>query len=194
MFAALFCASIGISVVQAEQGQDRVLVQCGSTISLDKRLVMEQWALPGGCERPIRTRVTDRFLGFICLEHSGAFNVCRSYIPGPGSRAFDTAKSFRCVDLGLTDEEHSPAVSRMREWSAEPKQCDWNPYSPVLAMEVDFDNGQVCIAALCMPTRRLSAIGAVRLRRLVTSAFQELNLTAQVGGPQTDYFAHARSR
>ena len=64
-----------------------------------------------------------------------------------------------------------------------PKQCSWDPSLGVLAMEVDFDNGQVCAAAFCMPVDRLSAIGKVRLRRLVKSAFQELDLMAQASGP-----------
>ena len=181
--ALLWAGSAGLGTVQGQQTEDRALVQCRSTISLDKRLVMEQWALPGGCDRPIRTRVTDRFLGFTCLERSAEFSVCRSYLPGVDSKAFDTSKSFRCVDLGLTDRD-GVVVSRMREWAAEPKQCDWDPYAGVLAMEVDFDNGQVCVAALCMAVDRLSAIGKTRLRGLVASAFRELGLTAQAWGPQ----------
>ena len=179
--ALLWASSAGINTVQAQQAEHLALVECHSTISLDKRLVMEQWALPGGCDRPIRTRVTDRFLGFACLERSAEFSVCRSYLPGVDSKAFDTGKSFRCVDLGLTDQD-GVVVSRMREWAAEPKQCDWDPYAGVIAMEVDFDNGQVCVAALCMAVDRLSAIGKTRLRELVASAFRELGLTAQAGG------------
>ena len=192
--ALLWAGSAGVSTVQGQQTEDRALVQCRSTISLDKRLVMEQWALPGGCDRPIRTRVTDRFLGFTCLERSAEFSVCRSYLPGVDSKAFDTAKSFRCVDLGLTDQEGGVVVSRMREWAAEPKQCDWDPYAGVIAMEVDFDNGQVCVAAFCMAVDRLSAIGKSRLRELVASAFRELGLTAQAGGPHAVYPVHARSK
>lgn len=190
----LWTGSAGVSAVQGQQTEDRTLVQCRSTISLDKRLVMEQWALPGGCDRPIRTRVTDRYLGVSCLERSAEFSVCRSYLPGTDSRAFDTSKSFRCVDLGLTDQDGVVVVSRMREWAAEPKQCDWDPYAGVIAMEVDFDNGQVCVAAFCMAVDRLSAIGKSRLKELVASAFRELGLTAQAGGPRAKYPVHARSK
>ena len=66
--ALLWAGGAGVSTVHGQQTEDRALAQCRSTISLDKRLVMEQWALPGGCDRPIRTRVTDRFLGFTCVE------------------------------------------------------------------------------------------------------------------------------
>lgn len=192
--AFLWAGGAGVSTVHGQQIEDRALVQCRSTISLDKRLVMEQWALPGGCDRPIRTRVTDRFLGVTCLDRSAEFSVCRSYLPGVGSKAFDTAKSFRCVDLGLTDQDGGVVVSRMREWAAEPKQCDWDPYAGVIAMEVDFDNGQVCVAAFCMAVDRLSAIGKTRLRELVASAFRELGLTAQAGGPHAVYSVRAGSQ
>ena len=192
--ALLWASSAGINTVQAQQAEHLALVECHSTISLDKRLVMEQWALPGGCDRPIGTRVTDRFLGFTCLERSAEISVCRSYLPGTDSRAFDTAKSFRCVDLGLTDQDGVVVVSRMREWAAEPKQCDWDPYAGVIAMEVDFDNGQVCVAAFCMAVDRLSAIGKSRLKELVASAFRELVLTAQAGGSHAVYPVHARSK
>lgn len=87
-------------------------------------------------------------------------------------QAFDTSQSFRCVDLGLREAEDGVVVSRMREWAAEPKQCDWDPYAGVIAMEVDFDNGQVCVAAFCMAVDRLSAIGKTRLKELVGSAFR----------------------
>ena len=49
-------------------------------------------------------------------------------------------------------------------------------------MEVDFDNGQVCVASLCMPVERLSAIGKVRLKHLLQSAFRELDPAAEATG------------
>ena len=192
--ALLWAGGAGVSTVHGQQTEDRALVQCRSTISLDKRLVMEQWALPGGCDRPIRTRVTDQFLGFTCVERSAEFSVCRSYLPGVDSKVFDTAKSFRCVDFGVTDQDGVVVVSRMREWAVEPKQCDWDPYAGVIAMEVDFDNGQICVAAFCMAVDRLSAIGKSRLRELVASAFRELGLTAQAGGPHAVYPVRAVSK
>jgi len=172
----------GTLTAQQSTRAESSLVRCNSTISLEKRLVMEQWAQAGACDRPVRTRLTDQFLGYTCVGQAGA-DTCRSFVPGPASRAFDTAKGFRCVDVALTEVDGGVAVSRMREWAAVPKQCSWDPSLGVLAMEVDFDNGQVCAAAFCMPVDRLSAIGKVRLRRLVTSAFQELDLMAQASGP-----------
>lgn len=172
-----------LTAQESSQPSDPSLVRCGSTISLDKRLVMEQWGAPGECERPLRTRVTDKFLGFACVSRAGT-DSCRSFVPNRESRAFDMAKGFRCVDLAFTVTDAGVAVSRMREWAAMPKQCDWDPSLNILAMEVDFENGNVCVAALCTPVDRLSVIGKVRLRRLITSAFQELNLVAQSHGPQ----------
>ena len=172
----------GTLTAQQSTQANPALVRCSSTISLEKRLVMEQWAQADACDRPVRTRLTDQFLGFTCVGQAGT-DTCRSFVPGPASRAFDTAKGFRCVDVALTEVDGGVAVSRMREWAALPQQCSWDPSLGVLAMEVDFDNGQVCAAAFCMPMDRLSAIGKVRLRRLVTSAFQELDLMAQADGP-----------
>lgn len=181
----------GMLTAQQSAQAGSSLVRCNSTISLEKRLIMEQWAQAGACDRPVRTRLTDQFLGFTCVGQAGA-DTCRSFVPGPASRAFDTAKGFRCVDVALTEVDGGVAVSRVREWAAVPQQCSWDPSLGVLAMEVDFDNGQVCAAAFCMPVDRLSAIGKVRLRRLVTSAFQELDLMAQGGGPHAVGPVHAQ--
>jgi hypothetical protein len=114
------------------------LVDCGSTLSFDARLRMQQWAAPGGCAQPVRTRVTDRFLGFTCVENGTDAAVCRSYFPGSDSRAYDTAKFFRCVELGLTGSAEGVAIGRIREWAAAKDHCDWDPSAGVLAMEVDF--------------------------------------------------------
>jgi hypothetical protein len=158
------------------------LVACESIISMEKRLLMERWARQGACERPVRARFTDRFLGFTCTTEAGT-DACHAFVPGPSSRAFDTAQVFRCVDVALTEtDDGSVTVSRMREWAAAPKACDWDPAAGVLAMDVDFDNGQVCVGASCMAFDRLTAIGKVRLQRLVTSAFRDLGLMAQDGG------------
>jgi len=152
--------------------------------SLEKRLVFEQWSLPDGCERPMRTRVIDRFLGYTCIEEQSQVATCRAYIPGPDSRAFDTSEVFRCVDLGVTPSEDGVAVSRLREWAAPQKTCDWRPNLQLLAMEVDFDNGHVCVAALCMPADRLSVVGKWRFRLLIEKAFRELDLVGEVNGPR----------
>lgn len=155
------------------------LVPCTSKVSLDGRLEMQQWAIGGDCTKPARTRVTDRFLGFTCVEQQARAAICRSYAASPGSRAFDTSRSFRCVDIGVADSDYGIVVRRMREWAAPQKECDWNPYLDLLAMEVDFENGQVCVAALCMRVDRLTAVGRLRLRLLIEKAFRELDLGAR---------------
>ena len=94
----------------------------------------------------------------------------------------------------MTDQDGVVVVNRMREWAVEPKQCDWDPYAGVIAMEVDFDNGQICVAAFCMAVDRLSAFGKARLREIVASAFRELGLTAQARGPHAVYPVRAVSK
>lgn len=44
-------------------------VQCALAISPDYRLTIERWAPAGECTRPVRTRVTGRFVGFACLKN-----------------------------------------------------------------------------------------------------------------------------
>ena len=181
----LTCSALSAAGAQdTKLESERELVQCTSTISLEKRLVFEQWSLPDGCERPMRTRVIDRFLGYTCIEEQSQVATCRAYIPGPDSRAFDTSEVFRCVDLGVTPSEDGVAVSRLREWAAPQKTCDWRPNLQLLAMEVDFDNGHVCVAALCMPADRLSVVGKWRFRLLIEKAFRELDLVGEVNGPR----------
>lgn len=166
--------------VASEEGSG--LAQCESIISLEKRLIMERWARQDGCERPVRARFTDRFLGYTCTTEA-ATDRCHAFVPGYQSRAFDTSQVFRCVDVALTaDDDGRVTVNRMREWAAVPKQCDWDPAAGILAMEIDFDNGQVCIGASCMAIDRLTPIGRIRLQRLVTSAFREFGLMAEAKG------------
>ncbi len=84
----------------------------------------------------------------------------------PGSRAFDTAQVSRCVDVALTEaDDGGVSVSRMREWAAAPKQCAWDPALGILAMEVDFDNGQVCVGASCMAVPDFDPCMSAGLRR-----------------------------
>jgi hypothetical protein len=167
------------------QGMDAGTADCGTRMSLDQRLIMQQWSVAGGdCTLPVKTRVIDRFLGFTCTERGTDAPTCRSYVPGGGSRAYDTAQFFRCVDLGLTGWEDGITVSRIREWAAPQDDCSWDPGADVLAMEVDLDNGYVCAAALCMPAERLTAMGKVRLKQLIESAFRDLDLTAEVVFPR----------
>ena len=175
---------LGASTQHAMSEQNGGLGQCEQIISLEKRLLMERWAAKeGACDRPVRVRFTDRFLGYTCTSEGGGTDRCHAFVPDPSSRAFDTAQVFRCVDVALTEaDDGSVAVSRMREWAAAPKQCNWDPASGILAMEVDFDNAQVCVGASCMAVDRLTSIGKVRLQRLVASAFREFGLMAQAKG------------
>jgi hypothetical protein len=174
--------ALGASTQHATSEQNGPLVQCESIISLEKRLIMERWAKQGACDRPVRARFTDRFLGYTCTTEAGT-DHCRAFVPGPASRAFDTAQVFRCVDVALAaTDDGGVTVSRLREWAAAPKQCDWDPALGILAMEVNFDNGQVCIGASCMAVDRLTSIGKVRMQHLVTSAFREFGLMAQAKG------------
>jgi hypothetical protein len=115
----------------------------------------KQWAPPGGCERPVRTRVTDRFLGFSCLENIPESSTCRSFAPSAESRAFDTSRFFRCIDLVVTNTDAGIVVSRMREWAATPKRCDWSR-SLDARCQLDFRIGIRAFGARCpKPKHRL---------------------------------------
>jgi hypothetical protein len=160
------------------------LQKCPSTVSLEGRLVMEQWAQSGKCERPVRTRVTDRFLGYSCLEQGPENTPCRAFTPPPKSRDFDTSRVFRCVDMALTDTEAGPVIIRIREWVGSAKDCDWNKSRDVLAMELDFARGEVCTGGLCIFAARLSSIGKVRLRHLIEKALRELDMSASTASFQ----------
>jgi hypothetical protein len=177
-FAVVVNGASFSSSVKAQDVSDAELVRCNFVVSLDKRLIMEQWAMPGECSGPTRTRVTDQFLGFSCLQLSSEIISCRPLIPRVDSRAFDTAKSFRCVDVDVIDGDGGIDVNKLREWAAQPKQCAWNPDTGVLAMEVDFEHDQVCLSAFCIDINRLSAIDMTRLRHLIASALKELNPNA----------------
>ena len=160
------------------------LLPCPTLTSADQRLVVEQWAPAGNCRRPTRTRVIDRFLGYSCLEEKPGNPKCRAYVPGPESRAFDTAKHYRCIDLNVTASDEGIIITQMREWIADqPRQCDWDPNLSTLAVDIDFGNSQVCISGFCLPTQRLSIIGKLRLRQLIERAFRELGLLSQANEP-----------
>lgn len=163
---------------------DTDLARCPTSASLDGRLLMEQWAPPGDCALPTRTRVTDRFLGFTCVGENAEAPRCRGYVPPLDSWAFDTSQHFRCVDIGISDDSGALAVDRMREWVAPQRKCEWSPDLNLLASEVDFSNGYICAGPLCMPTDRLTVIGALRLRYLIEKAFRELDMMAWTMGPQ----------
>jgi hypothetical protein len=176
LFALLVVTGVSFRSVRAQDLPGAHLTRCNVIVSFDNRLLMEQWATPGHCDRPVLTRVTDQFLGFTCHQLSAKIKVCRPFTPRADSRTFDTAKSFRCVDVAVTDGDGGIEINRLREWAAPPKQCKWHPELGVLAMEVDFEDRQVCLAAFCIDIERLSAIGMTRLRHLITRALEELNL------------------
>jgi hypothetical protein len=196
-WAALLLASVSspLQAQPADAGAEQ-LVECRSNVSLDGRLLMQQWGAPSpdGCTQPLKTRVTDRFLGFTCVELGIEAATCRAFLPGADSRAYDTAKFFRCVDLGLTGWEDGITISRLREWASLKDECNWDPGAEVIAMEVDFDNGLVCAATLCMPAERLSVVGKLRLRQLLESAFRDLDLTAEAPSPRLIKPVHAGGR
>jgi hypothetical protein len=91
----------------------------------------------------------------------------------------DTAKGFRCIDLGFTLIETGEfTVHHMREWATAPSSCDWNPTLGLLAAEIDFDNSEVCAAGSCLSVQRLTGIGKARLKYLIMSAFRESDRTS----------------
>ncbi len=163
---------------QAPAPAEAALQRCAPSASLEGRLVMEQWTRDGDCAEPVRTRVTDRFLGIACLEEGPDVTICRAFVPPPGSRAFNTTRVFRCVDIALADTEQGTVISRMREWAAPTRACDWALAGEVLAMEVDFARGYVCVGGLCMPVAKLSTLGKLRLRELIETALREFGLLA----------------
>lgn len=122
---------------QALAQDSPALVHCDTTISLEKRLQLDRWAKPGECSRSIRARVTDWFLGYACVSKAG-IGSCRAFVPMPGSRALNTAKGFRCIDLSFTLIEAGEfAVHHMREWATARSSCDWDPNLGLLATEID---------------------------------------------------------
>lgn len=154
------------------------LVACPVLLSADSRLVFEQWAPPGGhCDKAVQTRVTDRFLGYTCTERTVGTAVCRAYMPGPGSRAFDTSKHYRCLDIAIMPTDEGAYVVGLREWAApQPKQCEFDPNLSIIVSELNFANRQICIAGLCIAPKLLSVVGKSRLRKLTGQAFRELGL------------------
>jgi hypothetical protein len=184
---------LGATVARAQSPDP--LVACPSILSADQRLLMEQWALPSGCERPVRARVVDRFLGYTCTATGPASSDCRAFIPAPGSWGFNTLKHFRCIDVAVSASEEGLSISHMREWVApRPRQCDWDPNLNILATEIAFGHGKICIASLCIATERLSRIGQIRLRMLIERSLRELGLVPAADEPQTIGLSEHRFR
>ena len=151
-------------------------VQCALAISPDYRLTIERWAPAGECKRPVRTRVTDRFLGFACVRNAADRSTCRSFAPPLPSRALDAAGLFHCVEMFVTATNAGIVVTRMRQWVASTKECDWNPSLEAPMTEVDFGRSAICAGGICMPADRLSISGKLRLRRLVATALRQLGV------------------
>ena len=177
---ALAVCAYGVAVASEQASPPRVtqaLKPCRSLISLEGRIVIEHWAPAKSCKMPIRTRATDRFLGFSCLLESAS---CRPFYPPPKSRVFDSSRFFRCVDFAVVDNEMGFAITRMREWVSPSKTCDWVEQRHLPQMEVDFARREVCVGGLCMSVGRLSPIGQVRLRHLIGKALRDLGMASDV--------------
>jgi hypothetical protein len=184
---ALVAGALAVSAygaVAREQASPLRLTQalkpCRSFVSLEGRIVVERWAPTESCKKPMRTRATDRFLGFSCLERDPEKASCRPFFPPPKSRVFDSSRFFRCVDFAVVDSEMGFAITRMREWVSLSKECDWVQPLHLPAMEVDFARREVCVGGLCISAGRLSPIGQLRLRHLIGKALRDLGMTSDV--------------
>jgi hypothetical protein len=111
--------------------------QCALVVSPDYRLTIERWAPAGECERPVRTRVTDRFL-------ATTSSTCRSFAPPLPSGALDTAGHFHCIEMFVAATDAGAVVARMRQWVASRKECDWGPSFEGPVTELDFGRGAIC--------------------------------------------------
>jgi hypothetical protein len=176
------CAFAGLPKAQAtDQGRavgEEPLLQCAVVVSADDRLLTERWAATQDCDKPLRTRVTDRFLGFTCTQATADSVACRAFLPPPGSRAFDTSRHFRCVDFAVTDTEIGTVFNRMREWVDFSKACDWSRSGELPATEIDFSARKTCVVpgGLCISVGLLTPIGKVRLRQSIEKALREFGM------------------
>jgi hypothetical protein len=178
VLGSLLAGVVGAASPRAQEAVG--LSMCPAFISADQRLVMEKWTIAGDCSKPTRTRVVDRFLGYVCVAEGSNNAKCRGFLPDPGSRTFDTSRHYRCINIDVTSSPEGMLVTRMKEWVApQPKQCDWNPNLEILATEIDFTSHKVCISTLCIATERLSALGKVRLRQMIERSFRELGLVPE---------------
>lgn len=172
-FALAIWAANLLSVYSAAS-EDRNLTACVPVLSADQRLRLEQWAIDAHCASPVRTRVTDRYLGFTCSKELNESIRCRSHSPTFDSSAFERGNIQRCFDAALTAAEGEYTVSRMREWViSSTGKCEWDPDLKLLAVETDLENAQVCIEELCVSASQLSVVGKLRLVRTVLKAFNQ---------------------
>jgi hypothetical protein len=151
-------------------------VQCPLAVSPDQRLRIERWAPEGECEKPVRVRVTDRFLGFTCLGNAAGRSTCRSFAPPLPVGALDAAGLFHCVEMFVTATDAGIVVTRMRQWVVSRKECDRNASLEAPVTEVDFGRSAICAGGICIPADRLSISGKLRLRRLVATTLRQLGV------------------
>lgn len=160
-----------ISTAIAENG---IAKACTFVVSADQRLRMEQWAIDGHCASPVRTRVTDRYLGFTCSKGIDTEAICRPRPPVFDSKPFRSARFKPCFDAVLTPTEGEFVVNRVREWvTTGSRKCVWDPDASQLSVEIDLENGQVCMVDQCIPISRLSVVGRARLVRTLLKAFNQ---------------------
>jgi hypothetical protein len=167
------CASIflGTSAAVAENG---TVTPCPAVVSADQRLQVEHWAIDGHCASPVRTRVTDRYLGFMCTKGIDAGTICRPRPPTFDSKPFRSSRLKPCFDAVLTPTEGEFVVNRVREWvTTGTGKCVWDPEARPLSVEMDLENARVCIEDQCIPITRLSVVGRLRLVRTLLKAFNQ---------------------
>lgn len=171
-------ASIAISAVAAlflgttAVAQEGILTACTPLVSADQRLRMEQWAIDGNCTRPVRTRVTDRYLGFTCSKGPSTSTKCRTLPPVFERKASIKSLYQQCFDAVATSTDMEFAVNRVREWvTSDLSKCEWDPAANLLSVEADLDNAQVCIEDHCISITKLSVVGRLRLVRTILKAF-----------------------
>jgi hypothetical protein len=172
-FALIAGATLFLSITSAV-AENGIPTACTPVVSADQRLRMEQWAIDGHCASPVRTRVTDRYLGFTCSKGPDTAATCRSQPPAFDSKAFRMGRFRQCFDAVVTSTEMEFVVNRVREWvTAEPGKCEWDPDVNLLSVEMDLENARVCIEDQCISITKLSVVGRLRLVRTILKAFNQ---------------------
>jgi hypothetical protein len=172
-FALIAGATLFLSTSSAV-AESGIPIACTPVVSADQRLRMEQWAIDGHCASPVRTRVTDRYLGFTCSKGQDTLAKCRTQPPVFDSKAFRMGHFRQCFDAIVTSTEMGFVVNRVREWvTAEPGNCEWDPGVSLLSVEMDLENARVCIEDQCISITKLSVVGRLRLVRTILEAFNQ---------------------